>query len=258
MTDARITLVCKVVVTAMLSCCLSCGKATSTKELTESSARALIEQSYSNNYYPVSLAPLAPLFAKTRVDYKTFDGKGMGSVMRMFLERGLVKQTTEIISYPKLSGTFSGETHWKDAWEGTPGWTPLCESADSEYTVEMDANSNTFSGTHTLRNGCLYQPEKHELLPRPKSTLKIRGTIESDGRVSVGEYRQITVLSEQVGLNTTNGTYSEQGTSAHLKLGDLDLGGKPTGQKVEVKWYTYALTPEGHKQIEETSNLDNS
>lgn len=235
---------------------ISCSPS-STKELNESSAKALLKTAVASEFYYFPVGPVANLFARTRTDYRSFSGVGSGAILQQLLSRGYVLQQPEIISYPKLSGTFSGNSHWSQSAVNPDGTRtdPLCASAENEYTVAMDPDANSFSGTHVLRYGCTNlkgngYTSLGQVAPN-RSTEKFTGTIEADGRVQVGEYRQMTVLSEQKGLYTTNGSYVEQGPTGVLKLGDWSLTGKATGQKVDVKYYTYKFSPEAEKQVDQ-------
>jgi hypothetical protein len=236
---------CIVIFATILS--LSCGKTTSTKELTESSARALIEGFYANNYYPINVAPLVPLFAQTRIDYKTVDDKfGLGKDMRLFLERGLIEQHTETLSYPNISGIFTGEIHFAGAMRYEPE-----NIIYNQYNLQMNADSNSFSGTLTIshQEG---RSADGTIAPGPIEVTgvnKVTGTVQPDGSVSI-----------EGGNLGANGKYTEQGTVASLTLpgpyyqgAEWHLVGKATG-RTEMKWYTYSLTPEGYKQIEQTRN----
>lgn len=233
----------------------SCSPGT-TKDLNESSGLTLLKGAVANEYYYIPVGEVAGLFVRTRTDYTTFAGEGAGAILRQMLSTGYVSQQQEVINYPMLSGTFSGESHWQQSAVNPDGTRtdPLCASAENRYTVTMDPDSNTFRGTHYLRNGCINKKGNGYTslgnVGPNESTVDFTGVVEADGRVQVAEYRQITVLSDQKGLYPSSGFYSEQGPASILKLADWTLVGKSSGRKVGVKWYTYSFSAEGQKQLD--------
>jgi hypothetical protein len=167
-----------------LSGCFS--GSSSTKKLTESSAQSLLQDSVANKYDLISLSPIVRLFAKSRVDYKSFNGDAPGMAMRGLLDKGLVGQQTETISYPNISGTFSGEM----IHPGNMKYDPECVTK-LEYTLAMAPDSDAFSGTSTLRgcNGGSVVPGSNTDYHRgtlslgPPDTQTANGTVSPDGSI---------------------------------------------------------------------------
>ncbi len=205
---------------------------TSTKNLTEDSARNLI-RGYIHDQkqdFTVQLTAVLPTMRRTVQDYASFSdaGVGLNAVLKRLLEHKLVVQHSDVVSYRRISGTFSHRDNLSAAGQQI-----------FDYTVESVPGSNELTGkwvyTDTYRG--------------TRQTGSLKGTIGADDKVTLvaGEFTQPYA-------------YVEEGGVAHLRrssclAGEIcatDLVGKPTGQKVEVKWYEYSLSPEFQKRISMT------
>jgi hypothetical protein len=239
------------VLMVLLAVTLSGCFSSTTKKLTESSAQSLLQDSVANKYDLISLSPIVRLFGKSRVDYKSFSGDGPGQVMRALLDKGLVGQQIETISYPNISGTFSGEM----VQQGNMKYDPECVTK-LEYILQMAPDSDTFSGTRTQRNcngGSVvpgvntdYHHGTRSL--GPPDTQTVNGTVSPDGSIKFISSNSNTYTPAQ---------YEEQGATATITMPgpyyqgeQWHLSGKASQQKVELKWYTYSFTPQGQSQIE--------
>lgn len=92
-----------------------------------------------------------------------------------------------------------------------------------QYNLEMVPNTNKVTGEFTI------------LLPKGEVNRRnrVEGTVETDGSV--------TLMDPLV--------YSEDGASASLRTRNGEkYNGKATGQKVDVKWYQYSLSPDLQRQ----------
>ena len=193
-----------------LSGCFS--SSSSTKKLTESSAQSLLQDAVANKYDLISLRPIVSLFAKSRVDYRSFNGDGPGQALRSLLDKGLVGQQTETISYPNISGTFSGEMIQR----GNMKYDPECVTK-LEYTLQMAPNSDSFGGTRTQLNcnGGGVIPGSNTDYHRgtrsfgPPDTQTVNGTVSPDGSIKFISSNSNTY---------TPAKYEEQGTTASITL----------------------------------------
>jgi len=204
------------------------GGCTSKKELTESSALALLRERTDKRKYMIPLSGLMRLMTRTREDYSSGNGTADATVLKELLARGLVVQHVDTVSYPKISGRFAGTFAYGNGEHYTEG-----------YDLETGQDSNTLSGDQ------FYIEPGRGINQRDK----IAGTVMPDGGID---------------LHTTTGdyywqmkhaTYTEEGSLATLKFRgqSASLNGKATGQKVAVKWYQYEFSPETMRQIEKTS-----
>jgi hypothetical protein len=218
------------VVVAMLTG--GCGS-TSTKNLTEDSARNLI-QGYIHDQkqtYVVQLTAVLPAMRRTAQDYTSFSasgGAGLDAVLKRLLDRKLIVQHSDVISYRKISGTFSHRDNLNGGGYQT-----------FEYTIRPVPGSNELIGSWIYTDA--YRGTRQ--------TGGLKGTIGADDKVTLvaGDFTQPYV-------------YAEEGGVAHLRrsscfAGEIcatDLVGKSTGQKVEVKWYEYSFSSEFQKLVSMT------
>ena len=204
---------------------LSSCHSTATKELNESSARDLIKTAAETRPYVTPSDSVTSLFPKSRTDYKTFSGTGDGTFVRQLLEHGYVNQQVESISYPKIAGDFVAEEHNPCSGSNNPNGG----STREEYSIEMDPDSNSFHGT-----------ADYEVCGNDSRDSLKEGTVSPDGS-----------MSAFAGIYRVSGTYSEQGSTASIDLQktmwtkNWHMVGEATGQKVQLNWYTYALSPQG-------------
>src|ERR1017187_7535673 len=99
--------------TALAAACvsaLSCGSA----KLTENSGRDLLVKQTSGTVYVVSLAGVAPLLNHTQVDYSSTTLQGPPAVVKQLIQKHLVTQQTQTISYPMISGVFDARAYSTD------------------------------------------------------------------------------------------------------------------------------------------------
>jgi hypothetical protein len=203
---------------------------TSTKNLTENSARNLI-QGYTRDQkhdFTMQLTAVFPAMRRTVQDYTSFSASGgvrLDAVLKRLLDHKLVVQHSDVISYRKVNGTFSHRDNLNAGGQRV-----------FDYTIESVPGSNELTGnwiyTDTYRG--------------TRQTGSLKGAIAVDDKVTLvaGEFTQPYA-------------YVEEGGVAHLRrsscfAGEIcatDLVGKPTGQKVEVKWYEYSFSPEFQKRI---------
>jgi hypothetical protein len=247
------------VATMAIQACQS--NSSNTKELTESSARPLIQTAVAESNDLIPMNSVVRLFAKTRLDYKSFDGDGPGGILRKLLDKGLVAQTDETISYPKISGVFSEEIH-------NPGqmrYDPECLTK-YEYQLEANDKSDSFSGKSITIgcNGSVIVPGANtdyhhgSFAPDKPVVQYVNGIISSDGSVVI---TPIDARGNPIGRVLAK--YSEDGPAAYLTIPGmggphagqgLHLTGKATGQKIDLRWYSYSFTPKGKQQVESGSS----
>jgi len=214
---------------AVLALLTGCGS-TSTKNLTEDSARNLIRGYIRDQKqtFTVQLTAVLPEMKRTSRDYtssSTSESAGLDAVLKRLLDHKLVAQHSNTVSYRQISGTFSHRDNLDAGGQRI-----------FDYTIEPVPGTNALTGnwvyTDTYRG------------TRQNGSLK--GTIGPDDKVDLlaGEFTQ-------------QYAYVEEGGVAHLRrsscsAGEIcatDLVGKPAGRKVEVKWYEYSLSPEFQKRI---------
>jgi hypothetical protein len=207
-------------VTFLLVFLAGCGSSVSSvKQLDESSGRALIEDRIKQEPFKIPADSASKLFTRTLKDYKSANpGNDNEATEKRLLEKGFVQQTVETVVYPRISGTFS------------VGFVNMLNHQETRaFQIEMIPNSNLLAGTYT--GGRVY---------------KVTGSVQPDGKVEV-RFLDASTFS---GYTQSNGVYREAGPAAFLDFRDGHiLEGKATGQKVEVKWYTYSWSPDFQKKI---------
>ncbi len=203
-------------VTAVILISAACSSSVSSvKQLDESSARDLIRDRLKEPY-KIRADNVSKLLGRTLKDYKSSNaGNPQEATVKRLLDKGLVIQTVETVSYPKISGTFVSQKNYYGDW--------------TVYDLEMRPNSNLLTGD-SYRTGTLGSP-------KPQSPWWVEGSIEPDGRLR---------------LNTSGAneeaTYVEEGSAAYIDFkGGSTYGrykGNATGKKVDASLYTYSWNPD--------------
>jgi hypothetical protein len=218
------------------------GSCAATKDLNETSGRAILRERLQKEKYMLPLAGILPLMKQTQKDYTSGSVTGQEAVLKTLLERKLVVQHSQILAYPKISGLFSErKLHTPKVFNPAGRDDFLIEN----YKLEMVPNSNIVSG-------------EFEVIADPPPTnrssvllhMKVKGTVNIDGSVDMRPE------DDPVGWRTGRFMYHEEGNIAYLRHGrpgNENLVGKATGQKLELKFYEYAFSPEMEKQILRTS-----
>lgn len=202
----------------------------STKDLTRSSARRLIQNKLTAKYFPVDISGALSIPQPSRIDYRSFDGQGSGLLLRRLLDLGIVEEQVSMASYPDLSGTFKGDL---------PDPVKSQCKLTNEYHLTMEDGSNTFIGTSQMSNTC---QSGH-----PASAQQLSGSIDDSGKV------RITFDSGWV----EEGSFVVQGSSALLTMPgpwyegpEWHMMGAADLEKVKVKWYSFSLAPHEGKSVE--------
>jgi hypothetical protein len=205
-----------------------------TKELNESTARELIKDRMSKVPYRIPVEDITRLLARTLVDFKTVNlASGPGATLKRLLEKGYVLQTADIVSYPKISGTFM-----TDDCQVLVGDRPTpCRKG---WHLEMVPNSFSVTGEYLFLPPASY--------PFGSKRIGARGTVQPDGKVELHV--------EEGGYGTPSYTYAEEGSAAYLvatppsfETVGTRYKGSATGKRVDVKWYTYSWSPDFQKQL---------
>jgi hypothetical protein len=192
----------------------------SVKQLNESNAELLIRDRLKKEPYKIRAENISKLLARTLKDYKSANaGNDQEATVKRLLEKGFVLQAVETVNYPRISGTFSVRfVNMLNRWE------------TRVFQLEMIPNSNLLTGTYTGGAG----------------VYKVTGSVQPDGKVEM-RFLDASTFS---GYTQSNGVYREVGPAASLDFRDShNLEGKATGQKVEVRWYTYSWSPDFQKQL---------
>jgi type IV pilus assembly protein PilA len=213
----------------------ACTSSTSSvKKLDESSAAGLIETRLKAEPYKVRLGSISGLFGRTLIDYKNSQSQGdLETTFKRLLDKGLVQQTVETVSYPAVAGTFVTEDQWvKGVGQGS-----------AEYVLGMSPNSNILTGEFRINTtaNVIGQPER--------STHNVQGAIQPDGKIA------LRFEDDGTGFSERKGDYVEKGSTAYLHIFPVaggtytDWQGQATGRRVEVKWYTYSWSSSASKDM---------
>ena len=203
------------------------GCSSSKKELNEHSARALLVEHLHSETYPVTFN-LEPLMRQTLVDYTSSSPSGTTgpAILKRLLDRTFVVQRSSVVSYPKISGTFSHRDNFLGGGFQT-----------FDYTLESVPNSNQLTGKWI-----------YTVTGQNNQTGNLTGTIGVDGKaiLNTGDngFQQPYVYSEEGGVAYLRRPYCFSG-----EICATILIGKPTAQKVDVKWYEYTFSPDFQKLI---------
>lgn len=225
-----LTMMALLLVLVSVGCGPSAPTVKVTKELNESSARELIKDRLSKETYKIPVDNITRLFARTLTDYKTVNAAaGPVADLKRLLDKGLVLQAADSVSYPKISGpfVFRGEGDWTQGWH-----------------LETVPNSNSVTGEFFPAGPpALYGSERSGA----------RGTVQPDGKIELHvEAKGLTWIC----------TYAEKGSDAYLVVqsapADNMVGnrykGSATGKRVDVKWYIYSWSPDFQKQFVHTQS----
>jgi hypothetical protein len=218
----------KIVVTAIFALgLLSMAACTSSKELNEKSAHALIKDQYAKVHFPIAVSIVGPLMTRVPVSYgslvdtlKTKEVKENVAVyiVKRLLDAKLVTETVDTVKYPNIRGKFRA------------GPESYCQYCFDEYELEMVPNTNHLKGVRTRQR-------QNETVGHFDAT----GVVEANGLVSLGRDRF---------------QYKEDGPTAWLMDQDTsnitNYKGTASSSTVEAKWYTYAFSPELKAEIEKT------
>lgn len=200
-----------------------------TKNLTEGTARDLIrDYARTQKLAPViSLNPAVLLQRGTKIDYNALLPTGPNGILRRMMDHKYLVQTSHVVSYPKISGTFS-YIGPKDRKVIRSAFTTIDE--DYEYSLQSVPGTNQLTGT--MR----HIPTNHKN--------NVTGTIGLDNKVQ---------------LNGTNRVYIEEGGKAILRASGpgcyqcpivvTDFVGRATGEKITMTLYDYSFSPEFMKLV---------
>jgi hypothetical protein len=219
----------KTVVAALLATgVLFTAGCSSSKELNEKSARALLKDQYAKVHYPIAVSLVAPLMTRMPVSYasvvdtlKTKQVKENVAVyiVKRLLDAKLVTETVDTVKYPNVHGKFRAEPK------------SYCNYCFDEYELEMVPNTSQVKGVRSEQR----QSESGQ------RHADVTGVVDASGIVSLGRDRF---------------QYKEDGATAWLMDQDrfniTNYKGTASGSTVEAKWYTYAFSPELKAQIEKT------
>jgi hypothetical protein len=206
---------------------VGCG---SDKELTEASGRRLLATKTQEDAYRIDIDWIRPLFAKSRTDYKTFNGEGPGAVFKKLIEHGWVAQSVETHDFPDVSGVFVGT--------GSGNGRVF----DMKYDVHPDENAYSFGGTASWK----WSPRTEPSITEGTSAGPFVAVLKSDGSFDA---HFTNVYGNWVGK------YTEDGAAAYIDMPEggftqqYHLVGKSTGKRFNVNWYQYEWTPEGRKHL---------
>jgi hypothetical protein len=203
---------------------LSMAGCTSSKELNEKSARALLKDLYAKVHYPISVSMVAPLMTRVPVSYgslvDTLQEKNVKEnvavyIVKRLLDAKLVTEKVDTIMYPNIRGKFRSDNRYDF----------------DEYDLSMVPNSNRITGVRNQQ--CQSCSNQHQS--------NVTGQVDEGGLVTLpnGRFR-----------------YKEDGAMAYLMDTDrfnvTNYKGSVGGPMVGMKWYTYSLSPELKAQIEKT------
>jgi hypothetical protein len=219
----------KSVVTAAIAIgLLSMAGCSSSKELNEKSARALLKEQYAKVHYSIRVSIVAPLMTRMPVSYgslvdtlKTKQVKENVAVyiVKRLLDAKLVTETVDTVKYPNIHGKFRAEPK------------SYCQYCFDEYELEMVPNTNQLKGVRS-------EQRQNESGQRHSN---VTGVVETNGLLSLGRDRF---------------QYKEEGATAWLMDQDrfniTNYKGTASSSTVEAKWYTYAFSPELKAQSEKT------
>jgi len=188
--------------------------AAAVKELNEASARVLVRDASKQEGYLISLAEIQRVMVRTMKDYTASTApNGPEFILRRLIEEKLVAQRADIVSYPKISGTFKATQN-----QGV-----------YEFVLETGPDSNVVHGTSS---------EQSQNMSRPSLT-PVRTTVDVNGLFRIG---QDSWLYQE-----------RDGTAQLLDQDRFgarrNYTGPASAQKVQMKWYEYAFTLEMQKQI---------
>lgn len=205
----------------------------SSKELNEKSARALLREHYAKIHYPIPVSLIAPLMIRTPVSYasvtdalKTAKVKDnvAGYIVQRLVDAKLVKETVETVSYPNIHGNFR-----KDC----------CDGALDVYDLTLDSGRIT---------GTRYQTGRAS---------QVDGFVTEAGLVTLSTRDQQGGVSPFANsLEPHQFQYQENDATAHLNskggMWVANYLGSPGGTRVQGKMYTYSFSPELKAQVEKT------
>jgi hypothetical protein len=208
---------------ALLAGIVACS---SSKVLNESRVRDLIadEIKRTNGNFMISVSEVEPYMTRTRKDYTSSTvTSGPEFILKQLLERKLVVQRQDSVSYPRIAGRFV----YSNA------------SMKYEFDLEPTPDSNTCTGTR--------YSEFKNMAGRMAS--KLNATVAANGSVHIT--KAPTGLMDSTPDFEETFQYHEEGGAATLRSlhGDSVFTGPATGQKLELKWYEYSFSPELAKQI---------
>lgn len=207
---------------AMLTAC------TSSHVLDESRAKTLIRQAPQTESFQLLVNNFLPAMARS-----TNADRGPATVtLTRLVEAKLVARKVDVVTYPKISGT----------------WVSQRQSALAGGMAPQSLNMvlQTVGETNGISGYCVYRWGTSPPWAGG-DTGQVRGTITPDGSV------ELTSACYSEGGAQSRYQYSENGTSATLRSlnggepGKMEspwiLSGTVSG-KVEVKWYEYSFAPE--------------
>lgn len=219
-----------VFITAMLA---NGCTAQTTKTLTETTARDLIR-----NY--VRTQHLAPTISlnlglatqqETTVDYNNYKTTGPTGALKRMIDRKYIVQTSHVVSYPKISGTFSYRV--PALWMGNI----LRHEFDIQSvapTALIGPNLLTITRVDSLED------KSGHVTRAEQSFRNLPGNVGAIGSSGTG----------QVTFDGMVFTYVEEGGKAILRAASgVDYVGGPAMEKITVTLYNYALSPEFLKLI---------
>ncbi len=217
------------------------GGCVTTKTLTEANARILIQEfmrAHKQNPL-VQIGALPQLMKRTLVDYTLYPATGnqWNNILKRLLDHKFVIQHLDVISYPKISGTF--------AFSPKPGVSANGTTVGIiEYRLESVPASNKLIGT---RNETWTWTNTHAVAST--NTEKVEGTFGADNKISLvwglGYSPEYTYIEE----NGKAIIRSSVPCCYQCPICVTDYVGKPTGQKIETRWYWYEFNPEFQKQF---------
>jgi hypothetical protein len=198
----------------------------SSKELTETSGRQLIQEAASKAPYNASLRGLDGISNRTQTDYRLSPGSGNGpdAVAKRMLDKGLMTVSVETLSFPRISGSFLCPPPPACVGKGDLG---------DKLSIENTPGTNEVSGEMVF-SSCDGDQRK----------MPFKGMLNADGTFGMDT------------MFKTSAVYQEHGGTAEISFPLLNgysssdiCRGNATGQKVQVVWYDYGLAPDFAKRI---------
>lgn len=211
-----------VVASILVSFLLACG---SSKVLDEKRARAIVSESSQSQSFQIIVPP--PILGAMARSTDALKGSANGTV-RSLIEAKFVAQNIEVVSYPRISGTFFGRKSGGS------------DTLTIDLQVVGGTNAITGSFTWGVRRGARQDTE----------TGPVSGIVTPTGIV-----RLSTTANLRVFVDNDEFQYVENGSTATLLPthprganwfdgGSWTLTGPVSPGRVEVKWYSYSFSPQ--------------